>query len=193
MSKKKILCKPHNLSLDVWESFLDDRESAQVVGKGWTVCRSKAKLTPYCGYPLRNGKRVRTEFGYPRFKTIEEAARYAITTAHAEGTLNWEKTVLWLKLKRLEVPLPSLQVPKVHTRSKGWYVSRGRSSSGMVYWQITVGKSYRDAVYWCYGGTVKTAFRTAVKMGLKNEPVYNRESTAQWFERNGFPECVDLA
>lgn len=176
------------------EELKDQRAASKVIGKGWSVSKSKGKKTPYFGYAKRDGKRVADDNGTPRWQTREEAVIYAICQANKHKTLDWAKTVRWLKLMRMNVSVDGLSMPDTQKRAKGWYMGQTRCrSNGRKYWQIIAGPSYREAVYWCIGLTPRSAFQRAIRMGLKDESWYNQVSSSLWFQRYGHDDCVDLA
>jgi len=184
--------KPREMPQEVWEMFLDQREAAKIVGKGWTVSISGGVRVPYSGYALRNGRRITDGTGSPRWTTKADAIKYAVSHAHKHGTLDWNKTVRWLKLMRIEVSISELAMPHVQKHAKGWYMDQPRKGDN-GFWQLRSGPSHRKSVYWCLGATPRATFQRAIRMGLKDEPCYDPISSRMWFERRGWVDCVELA
>jgi len=183
--------KPRSIPEEVWQAFLDQREAAGLKGKGWTVSKCK-QAVPFSGYALRNGLRITDRTGCPRWATKADAIKYAVAHAHKHGTLDWEKSVRWLRLMRIDVSISELAMPHVQKRAKGWYMDRPRKGDN-GFWQLRSGPSHRKAVYWCMGATPRATFQRAIRMGLKDEPCYDPISSRVWFERRGWVDCVELA
>ena len=182
--------KPREMPQDVWEMSLDQREAAKIVGKGWTVSKCK-KAVPFSGYALRNGLRITDGTGCPRWPTKEEAIKYAVAHAQKNGTLDWPKTVRWLKLMRIDVKIDGFSMPATSKKAKGWYMDQCRRK-GTDFWQLRSGPSHKGSRYWCMGATPRATFSRALRMGLKEEPSYDPVSTKIWFERRGWVDCAEL-
>lgn len=176
-----------NSTLDQYEQ--PERQAARIIGKGWTVLRSKGKKLQYVGYAQRHSHRVVDGTPTPRWEKKEDAVRYAIIHAHKAGTLDWKKTVRWMKVMGLQVNIEGLELPKVFRKQKGWYLSREK---GGRYYQIKVGKSHDDSLYWGIGATPYTVLRKAVGMGLMSEPYFDYDSSIIWLKQKGYDDCVGL-
>ena len=159
----------------------------QVRGKGWSVSCVKGKKPRYYGYAVRNGHRVVDGTPTPYWPDKRDAVRYAVAHAHKAGTLDWDKTVLWLKLSGLHVTIDRLTLPKVFQRQKGWYLTPIHR-----YYQVRVGPLYRESLYWANGTTPYSAFSKAVDMGLMEERMFDYDSSIMWLEGHGYDDCASL-
>ena len=174
---------------ELWGRAADERQASRLFGKGWTVSKSKDKRLQYMGHAQRGGCRVVDGTPMPRWEKKEDAVRYAIAHAHKAGTLDWKKTVRWLKLMDMHVEIDGLDFPQVFCRTKGWYISK---MSGGRYYQVIVGKTYKEGLYWSVGASPYSAFRKALNMGLMKEPYFDYDSSIIWLERKGYDDCVKL-
>lgn len=161
----------------------------QVRGKGWTVSRSKGKKSCYCGYAVRNGRRVVDGTPTPYWPDKITAIKYAIAHANEAGTLDWPKTVRWIKLSKMDITIDHLKLPKLFQRQKGWYLTPTQRGK---YYQVRVGPSYREALYWANGTTPYSAFSKAVDMGLMEERMFDYDSSIMWLDRQGYDDCASL-
>lgn len=181
------------MDLEVWESILDQYEARRIFGKGWTVTFKHANVKfPYCGYAQRDAVRVK-QGKTPYWPTKELAVRHAIAHAHLVGTLNWQKTVKWLRLMRISIEMDGLLEYVEFNQNKGWYLSQTANASGNPYWQVITGATYDTARYFCSGPTAKATFRKAVREGLLDEPYYNEQSSIIWLERAGYADLIPCA
>ena len=194
MTKRIERKKPSGVPKEAWEAVLESFEARRVTGKGWRVTNSKKnKKFPYCGFAVRNGERIKDGLGTPYWPTQAMAVQHAIAHAHLNGTLDWSKTHKWLKLMRIEVDMNEMLVHRVYNSKKGWYLSTATNRLGATYSTVVVGPSDEFSQYFCIGATPRSAIKKAFKIGLKNEPYYDEESSIVWLIRNGYKDLIELA
>ena len=168
-----------------------DREkaAARIKGKGWTTAIRRNTNYRYLGHATRDGARVVDGTPTPRWETIEEAVKFAIAHAHKAGTLDWEKTVSWIKTRGLNVSIDGFELPKSPNRSCGWYMSR---LAGGKYHQVCVGETWKRSMYWASAPSPCLALERAIDMGLMDEPHFDFEASICRLKKRELYGCIDM-
>ena len=167
-----------------------EKAAARIKGKGWTTgIRRGMSCNRYVGYAVRDRRRVLDGSLSPRWDTREEAIKFAIAHAHKVGTLDWKKTVEWIKTSGINVSIDGLELPKPPNRSCGWYMDKLTCGK---YYKVRVGATKQKSMYWAGAPSPCLALERAIDMGLMDEPHFDFDVSICYLKKRELYGCIDM-
>ena len=105
------------------------------------------------------------------------------------GTLDWKKTVEWIKTRGLNMSVDGFELPKSPNRPCGWYMNKLACGK---YYQVRVGATSRKAMYWSAALSPCLALERAIDMGLMDEPHFDFEASICRLKKKKLYCCIEM-